>query len=427
MIKELRAHQRGEVTVAEFVRFTNEEVENVIRYLQKEMERKLMTGSGTQADPYIISDVDDLQAIEDHLASYYELGGDIDASATIGWNGGLGFDPLGTGSVKFTGQLDGKGYTVTSLSIDRSSEVAALFHYIGVGGVVKNLGLVDCSIRAEKAMAAALVIYNEGTITNCYSTGTVTAWGSGITTAGGLVKDNYAPGVVEDSYSSCTVNSNFGSGGFATLNESIIRRCYATGNVTDTNIGAAGFVDYNEGEITQCYATGNVHATGDAAGFVRGQTTGAVIRNCYARGNVLAERFSGQASGFIGNNYSTGIVEDCYAANVPTATGGGTAKAYGFCYYMYPDATGMSNCFWDTDVSGITDPSPYVTGETGKTTAEMKTRATFTDAGWDFTTPIWYIHPTINDGYPAFIGVVTRIKGNPNIDQIIYQHVERMD
>lgn len=40
MIEELRVHQRGEVTVAEFVRFTNEEVESVIRYLRKEMEGK---------------------------------------------------------------------------------------------------------------------------------------------------------------------------------------------------------------------------------------------------------------------------------------------------------------------------------------------------------------------------------------------------
>lgn len=40
MIEELRAQQRGEVGVQEFVRFTNEEVESVIRYLQKEMEGK---------------------------------------------------------------------------------------------------------------------------------------------------------------------------------------------------------------------------------------------------------------------------------------------------------------------------------------------------------------------------------------------------
>jgi len=38
-------------------------------------------------------------------------------------------------------------------------------------------------------------------------------------------------------------------------------------------------------------------------------------------------------------------------------------------------------------------------GGTGKTTAQMKTEATFTDAGWEFAT-IWRIKSTFNDGYP---------------------------
>ena len=50
--------------------------------------------------------------------------------------------------------------------------------------------------------------------------------------------------------------------------------------------------------------------------------------------------------------------------------------------------------FWDRDTSGLTDSN----GGTGKTTAEMKTESTFTDAGWDFvgetangTDDIWWI------------------------------------
>jgi hypothetical protein len=54
-----------------------------------------MTGSGTVGDPYIIYDVTDLQAMINNLAAYYELANDIDASATSGWNGGLGFEPVG--------------------------------------------------------------------------------------------------------------------------------------------------------------------------------------------------------------------------------------------------------------------------------------------------------------------------------------------
>jgi hypothetical protein len=46
--------------------------------------------------------------------------------------------------------------------------------------------------------------------------------------------------------------------------------------------------------------------------------------------------------------------------------------------------TDVSDCFWDTQTSG---QSTSAAG-TGKTTAEMKTLSTFTDAGWDFT-DIW--------------------------------------
>jgi hypothetical protein len=53
-----------------------------------------MTGSGTLADPYVIWDVADLQAVREYDAAYFVLGADIDASATAGWFGGAGFEPL---------------------------------------------------------------------------------------------------------------------------------------------------------------------------------------------------------------------------------------------------------------------------------------------------------------------------------------------
>jgi len=53
-----------------------------------------MTGSGTLLDPYVIWDVNDLQAVRTYDAAYFELGADIDATATAGWYGGLGFEPL---------------------------------------------------------------------------------------------------------------------------------------------------------------------------------------------------------------------------------------------------------------------------------------------------------------------------------------------
>jgi len=45
-----------------------------------------------------ITNVTELQAINDNLAGDYILGNNIDASATSGWNDGAGFDPIGSGT-----------------------------------------------------------------------------------------------------------------------------------------------------------------------------------------------------------------------------------------------------------------------------------------------------------------------------------------
>ena len=97
-----------------------------------------MTGSGTLGDPYIITTAADLQAIEDNLGSYYELGGNIDASATSTWNSNAGFDPI----ILFTGQLDGKGYTISDLFINRPTEdYVGLIGYINANVVLRNISI----------------------------------------------------------------------------------------------------------------------------------------------------------------------------------------------------------------------------------------------------------------------------------------------
>lgn len=53
-----------------------------------------MTGSGTLGDPYIIADLTDLAAVNDDLTAYYELGTDIDCSATSSWWNGEGWFPI---------------------------------------------------------------------------------------------------------------------------------------------------------------------------------------------------------------------------------------------------------------------------------------------------------------------------------------------
>lgn len=51
-------------------------------------------GSGTETDPYIITNVNELQEMNDDLDACYELANDIDASDIRYWNGKAGFIPI---------------------------------------------------------------------------------------------------------------------------------------------------------------------------------------------------------------------------------------------------------------------------------------------------------------------------------------------
>jgi len=78
-------------------------------------------GSGTESGPYIITNVNQLQEMNNDLDAWYELGNDIDASDTINWNGGEGFVPIGNVTATFSGNFDGKNYAILDLFINRSS------------------------------------------------------------------------------------------------------------------------------------------------------------------------------------------------------------------------------------------------------------------------------------------------------------------
>jgi hypothetical protein len=115
------------------------------------------------------------------------------------------------------------------------------------------------------------------------------------------------------------------------------------------------------------------------------------ISNSYAMGSVSG---SSQTGGLVGLNWpsTTGSIINCYSTGA--SNGGGL---------IGENVDGVITAsFWDWQASG----SSWSDGGTSKTTAEMQTQSTFTDAGWDFineiingTEDIWYL--TIGQ-YPRF-------------------------
>ncbi len=134
------------------------------------------------------------------LAGRYALFGDINASATSGWNGGAGFDPIG-GTSAFTGIFDGFGHTISGLTINRPASLTTSVCSARQETVVRS-AISGCWVarsaaaktsagwwdttttaRSPKPMPPArsagadsvggLVGYNTGTITQSYATGAV--------------------------------------------------------------------------------------------------------------------------------------------------------------------------------------------------------------------------------------------------------------
>ena len=81
-----------------------------------------MTGTGTQADPYIITSVADLYSMETlgGAAVYFELGADIDFNGTPYAEN---FSPIPLKCLSF----DGKGHSITNIFVSDSSSNSNLF------------------------------------------------------------------------------------------------------------------------------------------------------------------------------------------------------------------------------------------------------------------------------------------------------------
>lgn len=152
--------------------------------------RDAATPDGTAAHPFQISTPAELNDIRDDVTAYYVLTQDIDMVAFGNWTPIQGFQ----------GQLDGRGFEVQNLDLDDTgtSPVYAngdggwgLFGSIGVNGVVKRLGVKDCTAQVgagSDAPMGTLCGYCMGKIEDCWAEGgSVTVTNNAYTGIGGFV------------------------------------------------------------------------------------------------------------------------------------------------------------------------------------------------------------------------------------------------
>jgi hypothetical protein len=346
-------------------------------------------GTGEPNDPYQIATAGDLMLLGENPYDYdkhFIMTADIDLDPNLPGRKVFdkaviapemndernSFGPLVFDGKPFKGVFYGNGHTISNLTI-RGGNYLALFGKLDHGAEVFNLGLEAVDVNGTGTYIGSLVGRNleavnvkgtstyigslvgrndEGSISNCYSTGTV----SGDSRIGGLVGENNS-GHITTSYSIGEVSgTGWRVGGLVGQNSGIISDSYSSSDVTgDHYVGGLVGLNY-DGIISNCYSTGSVPSSGTTSGLGEGN------------------------GGLVGLN--TGIISNCYSVGsrtIPGRTGGGGLVG--------SNNGGMVTAsFWNITTSGATTSA----GGTGIQTALMQVESIFTSVAWDFA-DIWDI------------------------------------
>ena len=177
-------------------------------------------------------------------------------------------------------------------------------------------------------------------------------------------------------------------------------------NISGTqNVG--GLVGYALNAIfSGNYATGDVTGTSNNVGGLVGLAGYTPINNCYATGDVIGVVTTpgNGVGGLIGRVTYNSPITNSYSIGRVSGTGNSSyiGGLIGSC-----GASIVTNCYWDMQTSGRYNSC----GGTGKITADMKMKRTFTN--WDFVNT-WNIYRNtdnidsltnntnlnLNNGYP---------------------------
>ncbi len=294
-------------------------------------------GTGTEADPYLITKVADLLEIQNYLHSgqstyegcYFMVGNDITFSGESGLKTGLSALP-------FMGNFDGNGKKFYGVCDTVASNVNsfAVFSYLGSKGVVKNLTIASPLLYAQGSLlySSFLVANNQGVVENCHVTNATmylsnanqNNLNAGLVAYNlGTVKDCSFSGTV---YSGCAFGSITGS-----TQGGMVDSCTSSADITITrsNTYTGGITSYANNQsnasynIKDCAFTGYIHIVKGGivntyVGGISGYNSGAIITGCFNRGKIVALNHAGGIAGLatsgttISNCYNSGLISDIF-------------------------------------------------------------------------------------------------------------------
>ena len=433
----------------------------------------ILEGSGTEQEPYTINSIEDLVSFADSVTNgntyegeYVKLNQSLDFKSDksyvdpnrqnyYGYIGklkealttGEGFKPIGSTigktdasdkSNSFCGVFDGNGKQIINCYMNKNvvnSETVEgnVSFFEIVYGEIKNLGITKANFNLisnnEYGSLSVSGIANAlyGKISNCYVTGNLSATQNENCNiyCVGLVTINM--GTIENCYNSANLkllvtkeNSSAAcySAGITSNCEnenSIIKNCYNTGNITietsHTGAEVGGIVRYQSaGRIENCYNTGTINCIINKlnglysiGGIIGQQTAGGELKNIYNMGNInvsttIKENLDVRIGGISG--VISGRIEGGYNIGNITSDEQGTRWLVGELFGVAEADGIISNSFYiNNEPIGSNLSSNCITN---KVTSEgLKSNETLNLLNQNGE--VWKKDTSnINDGYPIF-------------------------
>ena len=284
--------------------------------VQPRSELEGFTGTGTESDPYLIEDVEDLQRIKELVEGGDALAGAVfqlknDITLPADWDP-IGVNNGGSGKnlLPFSGILDGGNHTMTIPDGGKP-----LLNYAR-DATVRNLKIYGENIDGSALLNNVCVdygtdgIYQQMTDPDIITVENVTLLSGSKTSASGLVKGGYSSGINDVIIRNCTIEKG------------VVIGC----DKGESDIGS--FVGAFNGRIEDSVSYATVYGVRDVGGLAgsKGQSIGdCIITNSAFLGEIVAT--GGHVGGILGAGYVDSTapqvppvsVQNCYVAADITA------------------------------------------------------------------------------------------------------------
>ncbi len=230
----------------------------------------------------------------------------------------------GTGSnwtaiTNFQGTLDGNGFSILNLKINKEDSHNQGLIANSSGATIKNLAMDNVNVKGKDNTGAIVGNANNSTeISNCEVSGSI----KGHNYVGGIVGFNNHSEIVScNADINITANNNVGGIAGNNIEEASVSKCYVSGTIT-ANDYIGGMVGYNNNDAVISYSisSANISAKNHIGGLVGLNAHNSTVQNSGSNGNITSSGNS--VGGLAGENSDNAKIINGLSSGKVSSDGG---------------------------------------------------------------------------------------------------------